>query len=244
MNAHEWYVENRSAFVARSLDRDEERTFIDHLVRCEECTREVARLERDLAWLPMGVDPVAPRPGLARRIASEILDRPAGWARRLPVLAAAAALLLAAGLGFALTRQQTELRRAHALLALGNSRVSALEDTLSIVRQAQQVLQAKISMNGHQGGLVIFQEPVSHRWCVVVHGLPPAPPGSLYQFWFITETGMVRSVEVAASTSRPAVLTLPMPGSSAPVMGAALTVEPAVSHSSGPEGPTLAHLTF
>ena len=38
MNAHDWYVENRAAFVARSLEPGEERTFRDHLVRCEECT--------------------------------------------------------------------------------------------------------------------------------------------------------------------------------------------------------------
>jgi hypothetical protein len=244
MSAHEWYVENRAAFVARSLERDEERTFIEHLVRCEECTREVARLERDLGWLPMGADPVAPRPGLARELAAEILDRPRSWRRRLPSLAAAAVLLLAAGLGYAVLQDRAQLRQAHELLAARGRRLSALEDTLSIVRQAQQVLQANISMNGHQGGLVIFQEPVSHRWCVVVHGLPPAPSGSLYQFWFITTTGMVRSVEVDASTARPAILTLPMPEASAPVMGAALTVEPAVSHSSEPRGPTLAHVTF
>jgi hypothetical protein len=54
----------------------------------------------------------------------------------------------------------------------------------------------------------------------------------------------VRSVEVNAETSRPAFLTLPMPPVAAPVMGAALTVEPAVSRSSEPLGPQLAHVTF
>lgn len=99
-------------------------------------------------------------------------------------------------------------------------------------------------MDGRQGGLLIFQEPVSHRWCVIVHGLPPAPPGSVYQFWFITETGMVRSVEVDAETARPAFLTLPMPPVASPVMGAALTVESAVNRSPEPQGPELAHVTF
>ena len=85
MTAHDWYIENRAAFVARSLERGEERTFRDHLVRCDECTREVARLERELGWLPMGVAPVAPPPGFARQMAAEILDRPK------PLAAAAAA---------------------------------------------------------------------------------------------------------------------------------------------------------
>jgi hypothetical protein len=99
-------------------------------------------------------------------------------------------------------------------------------------------------MNGHQGGMLIFQDAGSHRWCVIVHGLPPAPVGNKYQFWFITESGMVRSVEVNADMQRPAFMTLPMPGVAAPVMGAALTMEPAVNRSDEPKGPTLAHVVF
>jgi hypothetical protein len=241
MKAHDWYIENRSAFVARSLERAEERTFIDHLVRCDECTREVARLERDLAWLPLGVTPVAPAPGLPRRIASRILDRPSPWRRAIPYALAAALALLAIGVG---ARGRAERARLEAQLAARDQRLAALQDTLSIVQGAQQILQAKISMNGHDGGLVIFQEPVSHRWCVVVHGLPPAPSGNVYQFWFITTSGMVRSVEVRGDPGRPAVMTLGMPPVAAPVMGAALTVEPAVNRSTEPRGPMLAHVTF
>jgi hypothetical protein len=129
-------------------------------------------------------------------------------------------------------------------LATRDQRLAALQDTLSIVQRAQQILQAKISMNGHDGGLVIFQEPVSHRWYVVVHGLPPAPTGNVYQFWFITTSGMVRSVEVRGDPERPAFMTLPMPPVAAPVMGAALTVEPVVNRSTEPRGPMLAHVTF
>jgi hypothetical protein len=92
--------------------------------------------------------------------------------------------------------------------------------------------------------MLIFQDAVSHRWCVIVHGLPPAPAGNKYQFWFITESGMVRSVEVDADMRRPAFMTLPMPGVPAPVMGAALTVEPMVNRTNEPEGVTLAHVTF
>jgi hypothetical protein len=241
MKAHDWYIENRSAFVARSLERAEERTFIDHLVRCDECTREVARLERDLAWLPLGVTPVAPAPGLPRRIAGRILDRPSPWRRAVPYGLAAALALLAIGVG---ARGRAERARLEAQLAARDQRLAALQDTLSIVKGAQQILQAKISMNGHDGGLVIFQEPISHRWCVVVHGLPPAPSGNVYQFWFITTSGMVRSVEVRGDPERPAVMTLGMPPVAAPVMGAALTVEPAVNRSTEPRGPMLAHVTF
>lgn len=241
MTTHDWYVENRAAYVARSLERDEERTFRDHLVRCDECAREIDRLERELGWLPMGVAPVAPPPGMARRIAADILDRPGRWRRRLP-LAAAAAALVAAGAGLlSLRDRQHELQT---LLAARESRLAALEDTLSVLRRANNVLQTRISMDGHQGGLLIFQDAASHRWCVIVHGLPPAPAGSVYQFWFITQSGMVRSVEVDANMRRPAFLTLPMPGVAAPVMGAALTVEPVVNRTDEPKGAMLAHVVF
>ena len=240
MNPHEWYVENRAAFVARSLERDEERVYRDHLAQCEECTAEVQRLERDLAWLPMGVTPVAPDPGLPRRMAGTILDRPNAWRRRMPDALAAATLLLAVGLGVS---DRAEGARLRSLLADTEGRMMALEDTVSVLRSAHQVTQIPISMEGRQGGLLIFQDAISHRWVVIVHGLPPAPAGNVYQFWFITETGMVRSVEVNADLSRPAILTLSMPPVPAPVMGAALTVEPAVSRSSEPHGPQLAHVT-
>jgi hypothetical protein len=241
MTAHDWYVENRAGFVARSLEAADERTVRDHLARCAECTAEVARLERDLDWLPMAVNPEVPPPGFARRTAEQILGRRGHWGRWVPSGLAAASVLLAIGIGYHSGEQRQTLR---AELADRENRLVALEDTLSVLRGARQVVQTPIAMEGRHGGLLIFQDPASHRWCVVVHGLPPAPAGNVYQFWFITESGMVRSVIVNADTARPAFLTLPMPPVQSPVMGAALTVEPALNRSSEPQGQQLAHVTF
>jgi Anti-sigma-K factor rskA len=241
MTAHDWYVENRAAFVSRSLEPGEERTFRDHLVRCDECAREVERLERELGWLPMGATPVAPPPGFSRRTAAEVLDRRHRWQRRLPLAAAAALALAASGAALGARREGRALREE---LAYHETRLAALEDTLSVLRRANMVLQTQISMDGHHGGLLIFQDAVSHRWAVIVHGLPPAPAGNKYQFWFITESGMVRSVEVDADMQRPAFMTVPMPGVAAPVKGAALTMEPVVNRSDEPKGVTLAHVVF
>jgi hypothetical protein len=241
MNPHDWYVENRAAFVARALEPDEERTFREHLARCEECVLAVSRLELELGWLAMGTTPVAPPPGLTRRLAAAVLDRPRRWQVVLPSVLAAAALFLAVGLGWQGQRERRELETA---LAAREHRLMALSDTLSVLRRAQAVTQANIAMDQYRGGLVIFRDATSHRWCVVVHGLPPAPAGNVYQFWFITTTGMVRSVEVDANQTHPAILTVGMPGESAPVMGAALTVEPAVNRSPEPQGMQLAHVMF
>jgi anti-sigma-K factor RskA len=241
MNAHEWYVENRAGFVARSLEAAEERAFRDHLAGCAECAAEVARLEQDLAWLPMAVTPEEPPPGFARRSAERILKRHGRRRQWVPYGLAAAGVLLAIGIGY---RSGEEQQALHAVLADREDRLMALEDTLSVLRGARQVVQLPIAMEGRHGGLLIFQDPVSHRWCVVVHGLPPAPAGNVYQFWFITEGGMVRSVTVNADPARPAFFTLGMPPVRSPVMGAALTVEPALNRSSEPQGQQLAHVTF
>ena len=134
---------------------------------------------------------------------------------------------------------------AATLLAAGSIYAGAVSIAgLQRVLADAPVTQANIAMDNYRGGLVIFRDAVSHRWCVVVHGLPPAPAGNVYQFWFITTTGMVRSVEVDANSTHPAIMTVGMPGESAPVMGAALTVEPAVNRSSEPQGMQLAHVMF
>ena len=145
MNPHDWYVENRAAFVARSLERNEERLYRDHLLHCEECAAEVNRLERDLAWLPMGVVPVTPASGLSRRVAGTILDRPGRWGRTAPYGVAAAALILALGLGYHNGRERETLR---ARLADRETRMTALQDTLSVLRSAHQVLQIPIATAG------------------------------------------------------------------------------------------------
>lgn len=241
MTAHGWYVENRSAYVARALEPREERLFTDHVSRCEECAREVARLERDLAWLPMAFRPVVPRPGLTRLLAEGVLGRRPYWRRLAPPSAAAAVVLVALGGALQEHHRRVDLE---AVVADREERLTALMDTISVMREAQRVTQKDIVMDGHRGGLLIFQNATSHRWNVVVHSLPPAPAGSVYQFWFITENGMVRSVELQLEDSRPAFATVTMPKTRGAVMGAALTVEPAVSRSAEPSGPELAHLEF
>jgi hypothetical protein len=241
MTPHDWYVENRAAFVARTLEPEEGRVFADHLRRCEECRREIAQLERELGALPMATAPATPRPGLTHQLATAILARRQWWRRTLPPLAAAAVLILAVGFGL---RERGTRSALQAALADRDRELSALRDTLSIMREAQRVVQRDIAMGSHKGGLVIFDDPVTHRWNVVMHGLPAAPAGSVYQFWFITGNGMVRSVELRCEDNRPAFATLDMPKTPGRVMGAALTVEPMVNQSPEPRGLELAHVQF
>ena len=240
MNPHDWYTEHRLDFVTRTLERSEERSFADHLRLCDECTAAVRELERDLAWLPLGALPVQPRPGFRRQIVQSILgEQRSAW----PLWAAAAAV--AASLLLAITAYvpgKRDVARLTNSLSTQTMELTALRDSLSIMRQAARVLQARIAMNGHQGGLLIFADTISHRWNVVLHGLPPAPPGETYQFWFICSDGMVRGATVTSDPSRPAFITLGMPKEGGAVVGAALTMESTANVSPHPRGKELAHL--
>jgi hypothetical protein len=54
----------------------------------------------------------------------------------------------------------------------------------------------------------------------------------------------VKSVELPMDGNRPAFATVSMPATPAPVMGAALTVEPMLARSDRPEGREIAHVDF
>lgn len=239
MNPHEWFVEHRTAFAVRGLAPEEEEKFLEHLPGCAECREEVARLNREFAWLPMAVAPVPPRPGLRRELVEAVLGNRRRSVRSIARPAAAAAAVLVVGVwswgrqhSATLTREITMLRR----------QLTAVEDTLSVMRRASRVLQAKIEMDGHEGGLTIFTDDRTHRWNVVVNGLPPAGPGEIYQFWFITEDGMVRGVKVHVDGATSALMTLGMPAGAGAVTGACLTLESAADSTGQPKGKELAKL--
>jgi len=245
MTTHDWFVEHRLEYATRTLDTADARIFEAHLADCEECRREVAQVEGDLRWLPMGLPPAVPRPGLERRIVERVLQgervRRPRW--RLPVAIAAAAFLVVGGWYLGQSRGGA-LRRE---LASQRATVTALQDTLSIMRQANRILQASVEVNGSKGGLLIFADEVTHRWNVVIHGLPPAPAGRRYQFWFIcgeSADSMVRGTEVPVDTLRPTIFAtdMPEPQTCRSVLGAALTEEPATDGQGPPRGKPLAHL--
>lgn len=237
---HAWFVEHVEAYALRHLEPGEERSFRDHLERCAECRQELDRVERDLAWLPMGARPVAPRPGLVRKMTRGVLgEQEPAWKRALPWAMAASVALVAGALAL---RARADAREAGIQLASASQALEAARDTLSVLRNTRKVLHASVAMGGKEGGITILADPVSHRWNVVVHDLPALPPGERYQFWFITDDGMVRGAELDANPEHTAVMTMGMPKEGGNVLGAALTVEPAGAGSGPPRGQVLAHL--
>lgn len=249
MTAHDWFIEHRTEYAARVLDADEMRDFEEHLARCEACRVAVQRIDEELRWLPMGAAPVTPRPGLQRRILDHAVGRsPTRWQRwGIPI--GMAASLISGVVGWQVGQQSVREPLAPPVAStpapqpVPDTRLAALQDTLSIMRHAARVMQAKIRMHGKEGGMVIFADAKTHRWNVVVHGLPAAPADARYQFWFITAAGMVRGAAVNVSPGTPMIFTTGMPEQAhGEVLGAALTMEPTTATSGPPRGKQLAHL--
>lgn len=239
MRAHDWFIEHRPDFVARSLDPGDDALFRDHLARCAECRDAVASLETDLAWLPLAAGPVAPRPGFVQRVVREVAHPPAHPARWLWPAALAASLLLAFGIW------RTGRGRIDALegeLTAVRQSLAATRDTLEGALRADRVLQATIVRGGRQGGMLILADETTHRWKVVVHGIPAAPANQRYTFWFITDDGMVHGAEVICDERNPAVLMLDMPPGAKVIKGGSLTIEPMNGDVRTPRGAELAHL--
>jgi len=241
MTSHDWYLEQRALYLIRSLEPEEERRFEDHLARCDECQGEIRALERDLGWLPMGAQPVHPAPGLRWRIVRSVLggNKPAAWRTWGPVGLAAAALLIAA---VGMSRQVDGRRAAERALASANDRLAALTDSLSVMQRAARVLQASIEIEGARGGILIFADSISHRWNVVLHGLPAPEPGMTYRLWYICSDGMVSGRELEPLLGQPLIVTVGMPDRGGDVLGAALSLEPRSNTTDEPKGKELAHL--
>jgi anti-sigma-K factor RskA len=254
MTAHDWFIEHRTEYAARTLSADEMATFREHLERCDSCPDAVRRIEDELRWLPMGVSPVTPRPGLERRILEHAVGRGQGRMQRFAVPFGIAASIVSGFAGWQLGQAAAREAATPTVAAVVappsvavpdsiTSKLAALQDTLSIMRQAARVMQAKIMMHGKEGGLVIFADARTHRWNVVVHGLPKAPANERYQFWFITADGMVRGAEVQVNAASPMIFTTGMPAPDhGEVLGAALTMEPMDAREGPPRGRELAHV--
>jgi hypothetical protein len=239
MKAHDWFVDHRADYVARALEPGDDALFRDHLARCSECAAEIAAIERDLAWLPLAAQPVPPRPGFAQRVRDQIVRRPGRLSRWIWPAVAAAVALLALGLW---RRDQGRILDLERQLAERSAELAGARDSLASAMGADQVVQAAIEQGGKRGGMLILADQATHRWKIVVHGIPAAPAGQRYTFWFITGDGMVRGAEVICDENNPAVIVLDMPRNARLIKGGSLTVEPMTGDASVPRGKEIAHL--
>ena len=249
-----------AATAMDALDATERAAADAHLASCEQCRRELASLRRVTAGLSLAIEPEAPPASLrARTLAAatrapasgtaalppRTSDRAAGAPRiRWPGLAAAAALVLAVGLGvYALSlRQQidhlqdtvtTLAGRTDALRTqLDQARRDAvrLTNTMEVLRAPDTLrvdLRSTTGITAGSSGRAYVSR--THGLVVDFERLPALPAGRVYQLWTI-RTGQVASAGVFTATpGGTASITAPFPAGGEPDLVA-------VSIENGPNG--------
>ena len=159
-----------AAYALHALDDREAAEFETHLARCPGCQEDLASFRDTAATLALGAPAAEPSPALRGRILEQARAErpnvvPLRRRRAVPVLAAATAVA------------------ACAALALGLW-ASSLHSDLDQNREALAIMSAQgatsHALSGADGSLVVTPEG---KAALVVHGLPAAPEGKVYEAW-------------------------------------------------------------
>jgi anti-sigma factor RsiW len=180
-----------AAYALDALDPEERVTYEAHLAQCARCREELASLGETATALAFGVTSPAP----PERLRSQILAAAAAEREnvlplptRRPWLAVAASVAACAaiGLGIWAGTLTKSLDRARATGARAEAAAQILADPAS----------QKIALKGGSGMLAV--DP-SGRGVLVVHLLPAAPAGKIYEAWVIPPGGAPRKAGLFSS---------------------------------------------
>jgi anti-sigma-K factor RskA len=245
-----------AAYALGALDDDERVAFETHLATCEACAADVRAHAGVASLLPYALVAQEPSAGLRARVlaaaavpratttrqadvvpigqAPSARPQTARGARAWPGwLAAAAALLLAAGLGAQLRDERAARASVEGTLAQERATRAEREALLASVL-APEVRTARLTATGQGPEVRVIWNRREGVVIVTAQALSPAPAGRTYQLWGIPTGGQPQSLGLfdADSTGHArAVLRVP-PDAAMDV--AAITVEPA----GGSPGPT------
>jgi anti-sigma-K factor RskA len=193
VNEYEPEHEDAGAYVLSALSEEEQARFEAHLAGCATCRAEVAELQEVVDLLPLAAEQVEPDPALRGRIVDAIeaeIEHPAlvpivggrpeplrrfPW--RLPeILAAAAAVLLIAGLGAWNIHLQQQINHYQTALSFQQQIARALASHASVSpitgRGSGRASSAALVEPAHGGSAYL-----------VVQGLPATPSGRVYELW-------------------------------------------------------------
>lgn len=206
-------------YALQTLSSDESATVSDHLLACDVCRIELAKLEGDLAMIALSVDQYSLPPGARDRFVEKLdkqirVDAPSvqragsvpicrtltstGWAGWI---AAAAILIIAAGL-------EVEIHSLKARLSERDSRIASLEATESRAKQvvevltaptAQRVLLTSAKTPPAPSGRVVYL-PSRGGLILQASNMLQVPAGKAYELWVIPADG---SAPVPAGLFRP-----------------------------------------
>jgi hypothetical protein len=111
--------------------------------------------------------------------ADRVVVRPKRWATRVAVFAAAASLLVAAGIGVAWVTTNSDLK----------DQVAASKAELDKLQSVLSAPDARIGTTnvGPNGNATVAISLDRNEMVVLVRGLPPLPANKVYQAWFLRE---------------------------------------------------------
>jgi len=207
------------SYAIDALDDLERARFEKHLAECESCREEVAGLREAAAQLGASAA-VPPPPALRDRILADIskvrplppaIEAPAAVRvrrRRAPLLAAAAAVLVALGAGVAI--EQPWRDEPQQSLSLSDQ-----------VLRADDATRQSVTVRG--GTVTLVRSKELRRAVLVAKDLPSAPSGKTYELWLQDPSGtMVPAGLMPSAQNQNFVLT----GDATRAIAAGLTIEP------------------
>jgi anti-sigma-K factor RskA len=197
-------------YALQTLSHNESAALREHLSGCDVCQTELARLRGDLAMVAITVDqhplPVGARERFARRVAGEFSENSPAAKRAEPVaidrspmfrgigwtgwVAAAAALIVAAALGFEVSLLKARLHDRDgriASLEASKSRAEQIAEVLA-APTAQRVLLTAPKTPPAPSGRVIYL-PARGALILQANNLAPVPAGKTYELWVIPADG-------------------------------------------------------
>lgn len=190
MTAHEWQ-EQAAPYALGILSPEERRAFEAHLAGCDACRADV-RAYTEVAAALARAAPAAEPPGALRdRVRAEARRvRPIGTRvsprPRLPWLAAAAALLLAAAGAVATWRLTGRVHELERSLAVGDSLLAEDSAALALLTGPDVNVVSLAGTNRAPSARIVWNHALN-RFVVVAVDLPAAPKGRTYQLWAIAK---------------------------------------------------------
>jgi anti-sigma-K factor RskA len=231
------------AYALHALSDEERARFARHLDDCPSCAEEVAEFTATAAKLAAAVA-VTPRPGLKQDVLRRVTTvrqapprtgshRPAGTLRRrLPRLALAACLALAAGLGGVAVWEHDRAADATSAARQAERRTAELVTVLG----APDAVSRRVPLDGGADATVVVSA-TRDRAVLLASGLTAPPRGKVYQLWYAVDGGM-RSAGLLDTDRTDQAVVLAGSANSASAVG--ITVEPA----GGSPRPTTAPLAL
>ncbi len=188
-----------AAYALDALDRDEAGFLKRHLAECPRCRAEVATLRESTVALATSVPQRDAPAGLRERILAaarqEAPPRRASRGRSLGWIAAAASLVVAAGLGATLFQSRADQRGLRERIARADSLLNArardvaVRDSLLARVLGPEVETITLASTGAAPSMRLFWDRARGVMVVSARRLPPPSAGRTYQLWGIGADG-------------------------------------------------------